>query len=357
MNRKTMDELVRHVDPAARMGEEWGASVEARRTLARIVATPLEEPVSARPRRQAVSGSRGRLAAITAAFLVAGAGAAAAGAVLFGKPAPSNVRRDIAGVDAGLPADIRLNPDVASARSVASTGPSTLYYAVLKGGGYCTEITTTPNVGRGATCVTGSQVSSRAIDVAVPFTDPILPDSPVTVGGRVNAGAVSSLAIRYANGDEDAVPFGDERFFLFDVPSSHLAMVHAAAFELIARDAAGTVVAKASVPAVAPEDPNADHRQPIFVSTISGGGDLTKVLGVEGSVNVPGATSLRFRYPDGTTIAVPLDADGAYRFDIPSERQGDLYQAPGTLIAYDGQGRQLATAPVAAVAYWEGLQR
>ena len=357
MNRTSIDELVRRADPAAGVSEAWSRSDRARTTVVAILARPVEDLRSAGASRLTGAGRRGRFVALIAAFVVAGAGAATAGALLFGKPAPPPVRRDIAGVDAGLPADIRLNPDVASAKSVASTGSSTLYHAVLKDGGYCTEITTAGDVGRGATCVTGPEVVSRPIDVAVPFNDPILPDSPVTVGGRVNVGGASTLAIRYADGTEDQVPFGDDRFFVFDVPSAKLAMVHAAAFELIARDGEGAVVASASVPAVAPDDPNADSRQPIFVSTISNGGDLTQVLGVEGTVNVAGAQRLEFDYPDGTTVTVPFGAGGTYRFDIPKARQGDLYASPGMLIAFDGQGHQVATAPVAAVAYWEGLQR
>jgi len=78
---------------------------------------------------------------------------------------------------------------------------------------------------------------------------------------------------------------------------------------------------------------------------------------VEGSVNVQGAATLTFTYPDGTSIDVPLNPDGSYRFDIPEGRQGDLYRSPGTLVARDADGKVLAHAPVAAVAYWRGVER
>ena len=38
-------------------------------------------------------------------------------------------------------------------------------------------------------------------------------------------------------------------------------------------------------------------------------------------------------------------------------RQGDLYRATGTLVARGADGTVLAHAPVAAVAYWQGVER
>jgi hypothetical protein len=258
-------------------------------------------------------------------------------------------------VDAGLPADLRLIPDVATARSVATTGASTLYYASLKDGGYCTEIVTSGEAGRGATCTTGPQVSKRDVEVTVPFNDPITPTSPVTVGGRVNVPA-ASLVIRYADGQEEPIPLGEDGFFIFDVPVSRLALVHDDAFELVVVAADGSQVTKAEVPAVAPEE-GSDADQPIFVNTVSTGSDLTKVLAVEGTVNVEGAVKLEFRYPDGTAVDVPLSTAGGYLIEIPEDRQDDLYDAPGTLIARDADGNVLATAPVASVAWWDRHER
>src|SRR5512132_3659151 len=59
-----------------------------------------------------------------------------------------------AAVDRGLPADLRLNPDVEHASAVAATATATLYAASLQGGGSCTEIVTAGDRGRGARCTT-----------------------------------------------------------------------------------------------------------------------------------------------------------------------------------------------------------
>jgi len=351
MNATEIDDLVRTADPLPHgAAERWAVSREAFaiRDATRVVAPAETEQARGRIARP------GRLVAIVAVVLVVGAAAAGAVAIL-GRPAPPSVKRDIAQLDAGLPADIRLNPDVESARSVATTGRSTLYYAELRDGGFCTEIVTAGEVGRGANCTTGPQASSRPIEVSVPFTDPITPSSPVTIGGRVNV-ASASLAIVYADGTEHAIPFGTDHFFIFDVPAPKLAAVHSHAFDLVARSASGSEVAKASVPAVAP-DSGLDADQPIFVSTISDGDDLTKVLGIEGSVNVEGAVRLELVFPDGSRVEVPLAADGSYRIDLPADRRDDLYERPGTLIARDGEGTEVARAPVAAVAFWRAQER
>jgi hypothetical protein len=93
---------------------------------------------------------------------------------------------------------------------------------------------------------------------------------------------------------------------------------------------------------------------PIFVSTISTQEDFTKVLGVEGRVNVDDTTRLELRYPDATTVRIPIDGHGRYHYLLPSGRQNDLAELPGTLTAYDAKGDKLATAQVASVAYWHG---
>src|SRR5207247_802154 len=103
------------------------------------------------------------------------------------------------------------------------------------------------------------------------------------------------------------IPLGEDGFFIFDVPAAQLPAVHRGGFLLVARDAAGGEVAAGRLPADFAEGPR-DQDQPLFVSTISDGSDFTRVLGVEGQVNVPGADSLTFTYPDGTTLDVPLTA-------------------------------------------------
>jgi hypothetical protein len=295
------------------------------------------------------------IALVAAILLVIGAGVGTA-AVLLGEPAPPQVKKDLAGVDAGFPADLRYNPDVASARSVATTGASTLYYAQLKDGGHCSELVTdgTP---RGAVCTTAAEMVFRPIEITIPFSDPVTGDSPVTIGGHVNATGVSAVQVRYADGATDPVTVGDEGFFVFEVPAAHVASVHASDFAIVGLGQDGQEVVEVPVPAIGEEPATpAEDTAPITVDTISDGSDFTKVLGVRGKVNADGAVSLRFRYPDGTTIDVPVKADGSYTFDIPTARQGDLFDAPGTLIALDADGQQVASVPIAAVAFWRAHQ-
>jgi hypothetical protein len=339
--------LVREADPMpADLASAWARSPEAEWIL---LATLASEPAPPGRRRAARRSVR---IGFVAGLLVVGGGAAAAAAFL-GQPAPPAVKHDIRAVDAGLPADLALNPDAQHAHAVASTGSSTLYAATLKDGGYCMELVTGGEA-RGAVCTIASQ--EQPIDLTVPFTDPVTDTSPVTAGGKVNAASVATLSIRFPDGVESPVPLGEDGFFVYDVPAAELVSVHHGGFLLMARDADGADVGEGQLPADFDGGPR-DQDQPLFVSTISDGSDFTKVLGVEGSVNVKGAVSLTFTYPDGTAMDVPLRSDGSYRFDIPPGRQGDLYRSPGTLVARDADGKIVAQAPVAAVAYWRGVER
>ena len=71
-----------------------------------------------------------------------------------------------------MPADLRLNPDVESARRVAVAGDSTVYFAKLADGGYCAELVTGGRA-RGAVCSTAAQTDRTAIGVTVRYTDPV----------------------------------------------------------------------------------------------------------------------------------------------------------------------------------------
>jgi hypothetical protein len=351
-------ELVKRANPIDQdRAIEWTESEAAVRIRSQIED---EGPRADRPWMDVATRSRRisvglRVAGLAAALLLVGGGIAGAAAVLLGRPAPEGVKEHLRGVDAGLPADIRLNPDVENARSVAATEASTLYYAELRNGGYCTEIVT-GHQPRGANCLTSIQVSTVPIEVTVPTSDPESSSTPVSIGGRVNVDGAATLAIVYADRAEDPIPFGEDHFFVFDVPGSRLASVHADGFELIARDASGSDVGRGVVPADF-DQVASDDRQPIFVSTISDQSDLTKVLGVEGTVNVDGVASLELVYPDGTHVDIALRSDGSYRYDLPADRVDDLYQIPGELIARGTSGKVLAKARVAAVAYWRARER
>ena len=345
-------EFVRNADPVrAEEIERWSGSNDARAILDGVMSVAVDSARLPHIRRR-----RGVVLLVAAALLLGG-GIAGASSYLFGQPAPEAVRRDIAGVDRGLPSDIRLNPDVRNARAVASTGPSTLYFASLKDGGYCLEISTSAEGGRGAVCVTAAQAGTQPIEVTVPFTDPIRDDSPVTIGGRVDVSGAAELDIRYADGTTQPIDLGDDRFFVFDIPADRLADVHRSAFELEAIGSDGTVVGTTQIPPVAPEDQSLNDRMPIYVETMSNGDDFTKLLGVKGSVNVAGATSLELHYPNGTVVQIPIATDGSYRYDIPSGRQGDFAKWPGSLMARNVQGDVIATATVASVAWWEARNR
>jgi hypothetical protein len=296
---------------------------------------------------------RRRPVILAVALLVTGAGVATASGLLGG-PAPSQVKKDLAGVDQGMPADLRYNPDVENARLVAQADGARLYYASLADGGYCSEIVTPTSGPAGAICVPdGSADQEPLIHVTVPFDDPLTTSSPFVVGGRVNVSGATSLRAVFGDGTTQPIPLGDDGFFVFAVATGQLTEAHLRGVTLVAADGAGTEIASVDVPPTDFSDPEQqDAKQPIFVSTISTESDLTKVLGVEGSVNIQGAVSLELRYPDGTTVAIPLAADGSYRYDIPERRTGELFDEPGWMIARDASGNELARAPVAAVASW-----
>lgn len=297
-----------------------------------------------------------RTVAIAFAALLALAGAGLGTAALLGWPAPEHVKREIAAIDRGLPADLRLNPDVEHARAVASTGDSTLYAALLRDGGSCSEIVTAGERGRGATCTTGAELASRPLDITLPFDEGAAANAPVVLGGRVNAEAGANLEIRYADGSGDEAPLGDDRYFLFDVPAAKRATVRAAGVELVARDRDGAVVGRATVPADWDDPAVPDEQAQLYVSTRSDESDFTKVYGLEGHAGAAGATTLELDYGDGTHAAIPLKPDGSYEFTLPPDRVGDFMQ-PRTLVARAADGREVASVTVAAVAYWRARER
>ena len=277
MNATDLIELVREADPVPdATASAWSRSAEAERILVATLAAPATEPAAPRRRRWAVR--RPARIALVAGLLVVGGGVAAGAAAILGQPAPRAVKHDLKSVDAGLPADLALNPDAQGARAVASNGSSTLYAATLKDGGYCMELVVGGRA-RGAVCTTAAQ--EQPIGLTVPFGDPAINSSPITAGGRVNASAATTLSIRFPDATEASVPLGEDGFFVYDVPADKLASVHRGGFVLVARDADGAEVGEAPLPADFDGGPR-DEDQPLFVSTISDGSDLTKVLGVEG---------------------------------------------------------------------------
>ncbi len=343
-------EILRRADPlrgSSVVG--WSISPEADAILSRILDSV--EPIDATPPQPRVGSRALRVVAIAAALVLAAALGAVAGE-LVGSPAPASVKRDLAGVDQGMPDDLRLNPDVESAVLAAYSKNAQLYFAALSDGGYCFEIVTEADGARGAVCTGAVDARSQAIEITMPFSEPVTRRSPIEVGGRVNV-AATSLEARFADGQTTPVQLGANGFYLYEVPQAQIESAHVDGFDLIAYDAAGTSVASATAPPTDFGNPgNMDRSMPIFVSTISTEHDFTKVLGIEGSVNVDGARRLELRYPGGTTVRIPIRSDGTYHYDLPAGRVDDLASSEGELVAYDAHGNELARAAVASVAYW-----
>ena len=342
----TMDsvlERVRRVDPIREIDlRRWSDTAEARLVFDVVVGSSVVD----RPRPHRARWLTGGAVVVTGALATA---AAASG--LLGGPAPDPIRAHLAGLDAGMPQDLRLNPDVEHAMAVASTASGVLYAADLKDGGYCIEIATEGDRPRGAACVTAAHLVDRAIEVTAPI--PSGPAAALLVGGRINDERVDRVVVRYSDGTTDDVVLGLARYWLVEVPDSVRAVALIDGVQVAGIDADGLDVSTLAVPPLRDEDPDGtafDSAQPVFVSTISNGGDLTLVLGVEGSVHAAGATTLELDYPDGTTAGIALAPDGSYRFMIPAERQRDFATAAGKLVARDGGGQIVASTSFSSVA-------
>ena len=333
----------------------WSEGQEAAAMLQSIVdgdrrsTIGIAEHVPSKPRRR-------RPMIFALAALIAGGGAAGAD-LLLGGPAPANVKRDLADVDRGIPADLRYDPDVEEAHLVALSSGAELYVATLRDGGYCTEIVMPGTGPAGAVCTPGASVQAQPITVTIPFVDPLTKASPIVLGGRINVVGAARLHVEFEDGSVQPIPLGTGGFFMGAVTADHLAQAHRHGMTIMAADADGVQVAIAHIPPTDFSDPvEQDAKQPIFVSTISVQNDLTLVLGIEGNVNVEGAVSLELRYPDGAIVDIPLTGGGHYRYDLPASRTGDLFEQPGMLVARDASGEELAVARVAAVAFWRAAQ-
>ena len=338
-------EKVRTADPIADIDvRQWSSSVDAQRVLDSI--TDSSNVVALRsPRRH-------RTLWIGATAVVVGAlatGVAASG--ILGGPAPDPIRADLAAVDKGVPDDLRANPDVENAMAVASTASGVLYAADVKGGGgYCYEIATDGDRPRGAVCVTADQLGDRAIEITSPI--PSNENAPLLVAGRINDDRVERIVARYSNVTTLDIELGLSGYWIFEVPEGARALALTDGLDILGEAADGRDLVLVAVPPLRDEDPDGalDVNEPIANSTISSEDDLTLVLGVNGSVNVGGATTLELQFPDGTTDSIALDADRSFRFMLPAERQGDFANAWGQLVARDADGHIVATEPMSSVA-------
>jgi hypothetical protein len=289
---------------------------------------------------------------LVAALVAGGTGAGVAVATgLIGGPAPESIKSHLAELDRGMPADLRYNADVERTRAVAETAGGVLYFATLSDGGYCLEVASPQDVPRGASCVTA--VDTKPIHITAPLPSG---DGPLLVGGRANDAAISALRAEYADGGSTRITLMLERSWLLEVPAAHRESALADGVTIVGLDAAERVVASAPVPPLRDDDPMGtvhDADQPLVLSTISDGSDLTVVRGIEGRVNLPRGPRLELRYPDGTAVAVPVAGDGSFRFLLPVEREDDFAAAAGSIVAIV-DGEVVASRPVASVAYWRG---
>ena len=298
-----------------------------------------------------------RLVAAAVAALALASSAALAGLAVLGSEAPPAVKRDLLAVDSGMPRDLRLNPDVRSAHAVAATRDSIVYFAALEDGGYCAELVTAAAGPRGAICSTAGEIQRSGMSVTVPFTDPVRPDSPVTVSGRVASPNAVSVELVYPDSGSDSVELGERGFYVADVPQNHLAAVHEHGLMLIARDQDGKPLTQAVIPTDAITPPSEAERphDALELDTVSTESDFTRVLRVRGRLYVSGVDHVTLRYSDGESVRLPLDGR---RFDyaVPAVRQHDLI-TPGVVTAWAADGRALARRPVAAVAFWRTRER
>jgi hypothetical protein len=289
------------------------------------------------------------LLAVPVVLMLTLAGAAAA-ASLLGQPAPQIVKQRLAELDQGMPAGLRLDPDIATAHSVASDGSSTLYVAELRGGGYCLAIVTADGRERGTPCEARAGGSRIPIDVSLPSDDGGGSDAPVVLGGRVNAAGTTRLELRYADGVRVDISLAPGGFFVYDVPADRRAEAHGHSLRLVALDAEGREVARIAIPADW-DGPAQLATAPIRdVTTRSDSSDFTLVLGIDGIVDPNRVKRLELRWPDGSTTAIGLARGGGFGYAFPAARVHDLADAVATLVAYGADDTVVDSEPITAVA-------
>ena len=338
-------ERVRSADPLDPLEVlEWSHSDDSLRMLDLAMHSDVATLAGHRRRRR-------RRLVVTAVVVTGALTTAAAAAGVLGSSAPDRVREHLASLDEGLPDDLRLNPDVEHARAVAATESGVLYAADLTNGGYCLEVVTDGDRPRGAVCVTAAHLGDRPVEVTAPIPDD--PAGALLVGGRINDERVQQVEVRFADGRTAAAELGLDRYWLFEVPSAEHETALSTGLVVAGISSDDHDVITVTVPAFRDDDPDGtklDRLQPIFVSTISTGDDLTMLLGVEGSVNVADAETLELQYPNGTTTVISMATDGSYRFMVPAARQRDFATASGRLVARNATGDILATVAVTSVA-------
>ncbi len=304
--------------------------------------------VTTRKRRERAA----RTVALVAVSTLVIAGGAFAAERIFGDPAPEPVKRDIAAVDAGIPAEIRLNPRVTEAYSVAESDTAVLYYASLDDGGYCTQLVIDGDE-HAAQCITAAQASSLPLAVTISTPDPGTTTESLTIAGRVNANSADHLQVTIG-GDADKIAMGDERFFAFDLGSSDVIAARSSGLSIEALDSSGQHVAETDLSDVFAEAPPA--QEPIEMTYRSDEKDLSLILGLDGKVTDPNIKSLELRYPDGAIQAVPLAGD-EFHLRFTDSRRDDFANAMGHLIGRDASGHAVTKQRISSVASFRASER
>jgi hypothetical protein len=341
-------ERVRAADPLdSAEVDAWWDGPGAPLVLDRVYAADSTDQTAAVARRP---GRRVGWIAVAVLLGSGGTVGVAAAAGLLGSPAPDPVTAHLAELDAGLPSDLRYDPDLSHARAGAATDTATLYLADLADGGYCIEVASQVSRPRGASCVPAADLAGLPLDVTAPI--PHDDTSPLIVGGRANDERISTIQARYADGVTTRVEFGLDRAWLLEVPETEHLSTLTSGVTITGLDNSGSTVATVQVPALHDDDPLGtahDTDQPLVVTTISDGRDLTKVLGVHGQVNLTGSVQLQLRFPDGSHLDVPVDDDGTFRLTLPVDRQDDFARSAGSLVALR-DGTVVASRPIYSVA-------
>lgn len=298
---------------------------------------------------------RRRAAIVAVLSTVAFAATAGASGSWLGWFAPSSVQNDLSNVDAGLPADLRYDPDVARARAVAHAGAVVLFAATTRDGGYCLDLLVDGADRPGdATCTSPTDASRSAFSVQIPFADADADAPPRVLAGRVNERRVTRLAIELADGSERPIALSDG-YFVAVLDQGDAEQAHRLPSTLVGRDGASELVAELSLP---PTGDAPVKQGPLEATTIPvDGGDLTRISGVQGTVNAPGAVRVRLDLPDGDTLVARLRADGDFRLSIPIRARPQLAAAPATLTALDARGRAVADTVVAAPSLYRARER